>query len=115
MSWRAPPSDARSDACLPEQRPKGRPMKTNPNTKAASLRVAIYARFSSDLQNDRSCEDQMVLCRDYAKRHGWHVAATFHDAALSGATIHGRAGYQRLLHAASNHQFDVVLAEDLDR
>src|SRR5262249_10596120 len=31
--------------------------------------AAIYARFSTDPQNERSVEDQIALCRDYAARH----------------------------------------------
>jgi site-specific DNA recombinase len=30
------------------------------------LRAAIYARYSSDNQNDKSVEDQIELCRELA-------------------------------------------------
>ena len=45
-------------------------------------RVAIYARYSSDLQNPRSIEDQEALCRRWCEREGHGVVATFSDAAL---------------------------------
>ena len=49
------------------------------------MRVAIYARFSSDLQDIRSIADQLALAREHAARQGWHVVAEFTDAAISGA------------------------------
>ena len=48
------------------------------------LRAAIYARFSSDLQRDRSIDDQIAVCRDYAARHGFHCGG-FSDRAVTGA------------------------------
>lgn len=78
-------------------------------------RVAIYARFSSDRQDERSIADQIALCRDYATRHGWTVAETFADHALSGASVHGRVEYLRLLADARASRFDIILAEDVDR
>ena len=35
------------------------------------MRVAIYARFSSDLQRDSSIEDQVRNCRNYAASKGY--------------------------------------------
>ena len=32
--------------------------------------VAIYARYSSDLQDERSLDDQVRQCREYAERQG---------------------------------------------
>ncbi|WP_375787125.1 recombinase family protein [Bradyrhizobium sp. Pha-3] len=58
-------------------------------------RAAIYARYSSDLQNPRSIEDQAALCRRWCEREGHEVTEVFSDAALSGASIHGRAGPAR--------------------
>jgi DNA invertase Pin-like site-specific DNA recombinase len=51
------------------------------------MRVAIYARFSSDLQDIRSIADQLALAREHAARQGWHVVAEFTDAAISGASM----------------------------
>src|ERR1700756_4329761 len=33
--------------------------------------AAIYARFSTELQNEKSTEDQIALCQRYAARHQW--------------------------------------------
>ena len=83
--------------------------------KATMARVAIYARYSSDLQNPRSIEDQEALCRRWCEREGHGVVATFSDAALSGASIHGRAGLKSMIAGAVERQFDVVVVESFDR
>jgi site-specific DNA recombinase len=46
------------------------------------IRVAIYARFSSDLQNDKSVDDQIAFCRDVCARNGMTVVLTFEDRAV---------------------------------
>lgn len=79
------------------------------------MRAAIYARFSSDLQNERSTADQIRLCRDYALREGHSVVAVYEDAAASGASIHGRDGMRRLLADAERGGFDLLLAESMSR
>jgi DNA invertase Pin-like site-specific DNA recombinase len=78
------------------------------------MRAAIYARFSSDLQRDQSLEDQIRLCKTRIKREGWHLVSTYTDRALSGAS-QLRPGYQKLQDDARSREFDVVVAEALDR
>lgn len=78
-------------------------------------RVAIYARYSSDNQNEASIEDQFRICRDQAKRESWKVIGCYKDAAISGSTVILRPGIQMLLQDAQAGQFDIVLAEALDR
>jgi DNA invertase Pin-like site-specific DNA recombinase len=78
------------------------------------MKVAIYARYSSDNQRDPSIADQLRICREYAARQGWTVTQEFTDHAISGATLL-RSGFQALMRDALNRRFDVVLAESLDR
>jgi site-specific DNA recombinase len=78
------------------------------------MKVAIYARYSSDNQRDASIADQLRICREYAARQGWIVTQEFTDHAVSGATLL-RAGFQSLMSDALDRRFDVVLAEALDR
>lgn len=78
-------------------------------------RAAIYARFSSDLQSDRSIEDQEVLCREVCGRAGYSVVATYEDRALSGTSTTQRAGFQAMMKAAALRSFDVIVVEDIDR
>ena len=78
------------------------------------MKVAIYARYSSDNQRDASIADQLRVCREFASRQGWTVVQEFTDHAISGATLL-RSGFQALMRDALNRRFDVVLAESLDR
>ena len=78
-------------------------------------RAAIYARFSSDLQRDRSIDDQVALCREYAGRNGYEIVAIFEDRAITGASIQLRAGIQTMLRAAKTNAFEFVIAELLSR
>jgi site-specific DNA recombinase len=77
--------------------------------------AAIYARFSTELQNEKSTEDQIALCRTYAARHQLDVVATFEDKARSGASVFGRDGLMQLMDAARQNLFTVVTVEALDR
>jgi DNA invertase Pin-like site-specific DNA recombinase len=78
------------------------------------MKVAIYARYSSDNRRDASIADQLRICSEFAARQGWTVVQEFTDHAISGATLL-RSGFQALMRDALNRRFDVVLAESLDR
>lgn len=82
--------------------------------RAEKVRVALYARYSSERQSENSIEDQFHICRARAVREGWQVIAEFHDAAISGATD-DRPGFRSLQDAIRADQVDIVLAEALDR
>jgi DNA invertase Pin-like site-specific DNA recombinase len=77
--------------------------------------AAIYARYSSDLQKDRSIPDQVALCESYAKREGLKVVAHFADRAKSGTSMHDRDGLEGLRNAAKAGAFDTVVVESSDR
>ncbi|MCA1433114.1 recombinase family protein [Bradyrhizobium sp. BRP20] len=79
------------------------------------IRAAIYARFSSDRQKDRSIDDQIALCRDLCAREGMAVISTFEDRAMSGSAAINRPGFQALMQAAETRLVDVIVAEDMDR
>ncbi|MET3923904.1 recombinase family protein [Devosia sp. 2618] len=81
----------------------------------STARAAIYARFSSDLQNERSCEDQVAWCEAWAERQGLYVVAAFSDEAVSGASVHNRPRLAGMLRMAKEKRFDVLVCEDLDR
>jgi site-specific DNA recombinase len=79
------------------------------------MRAAIYARFSSDLQDLRSIADQVDLARRYAEGRGLHVVDVYDDAAISGASTLNRPGLLRLIADAQARKFDVIITESLDR
>jgi len=78
-------------------------------------KVALYARYSSDNQSVASIEDQFRVCRERARREGWKIVGTHHDAAVSGASMILRPGVRALLQDAQRGMFDLVLAEALGR
>jgi site-specific DNA recombinase len=79
------------------------------------MRVALYARYSSDLQNQRSAEDQFAALRLVVQARGWQEVAAFSDLGISGANLNNRPGVQTLLRQAERGAFDVVFTEALDR
>ena len=79
------------------------------------MRAAIYARYSSDLQSETSIDDQVRLCREYAERNNMDVSAVFTDYAISGGNLNNRPGMLSLMQAAKVNDYDVVIAEALDR
>ncbi|WP_083480435.1 recombinase family protein [Jannaschia seosinensis] len=90
---------------------------TTRSSSEAPRRVALYARYSTDMQSPMSVEDQFRLAERYAAREGWIIVDRFSDRAISGTASHDRADFLRLSEALSSQTrgFDVVLAESLDR
>jgi DNA invertase Pin-like site-specific DNA recombinase len=78
------------------------------------MRAAIYARYSTDLQSAASVEDQIRLCAERAEREGWSVVRQDADRGISGASLL-RPGLQAMLQGAARGEFDVLIAEALDR
>lgn len=79
--------------------------------------AVLYARYSTDMQHERSIEDQLALCEKYAARENLKIVERFSDRAKSGATMFDRHGLRHLLDAAKEkpRQFDAVVVESLDR
>lgn len=78
------------------------------------MKVAIYARYSSDNQRDASIADQLRICRLHAEKQGWQVVEEYTDHAISGASLL-RPGIQALISDATRGRFGLVLAEAMDR
>src|SRR5262249_39641225 len=80
------------------------------------MKVAIYARYSSENQRPESIEDQIRACREVAAARGYGVdgAHIYRDDAKSGA-LRDRPGLEALLAAARTQQFQAVLVDDLSR
>ena len=80
------------------------------------MKVAIYARYSSENQRPESIEDQIRGCQELAAARGYSVDPThiYTDAAKSGAS-RDRPGLEALLAAARARQFEAVLVDDLSR
>ena len=84
--------------------------------KIATGRVGIYARYSSDLQNESSIDDQARRAREAIARSGGDPtkAVVFPDYAVSGGSME-RPGLEALLRAVEAGRIDVILTEDVSR
>src|SRR5215471_19834831 len=80
------------------------------------MKVAIYARYSSENQRPESIEDQIRGCEELAAERGYSVdpAHIYRDEAKSGAS-RDRSGLEALLAAVRAHEFQAVLVDDLSR
>lgn len=78
------------------------------------MKVALYARYSSDLQRQASIADQFRTCERFAEREGWPITKRYEDKAVSGSK-NDRPGYQQMLADAKARAFDVLLVDDLSR
>jgi site-specific DNA recombinase len=78
------------------------------------MKVALYARYSSDAQRDASIADQLRECRAHAERQGWQIVEEYTDHAVSGASLL-RPGIQALMADAAKGRFQCVVAEAMDR
>lgn len=79
-----------------------------------ALTAAIYARYSSNSQNDASIEQQVAECTVYAQQNGLKIVATFEDRAISGRSDK-RPGFQKMIRAAERHEFQVLLTYKSNR
>lgn len=84
-------------------------------TPEAGARAVVYGRFSSDMQNPKSAEDQIAEGEKICGRHEWVVADTFMDKSKSGRSIKKRPGYLNMMDMAVSGQVDVIVVEDLSR
>jgi DNA invertase Pin-like site-specific DNA recombinase len=77
---------------------------------------AIYARYSSELQNPRSCDDQVTELRQVLERRGgtFDRKLVFSDSEVSGG-VWLRDGLQALLMAVETGRIKRIFVEDLSR
>lgn len=52
--------------------------------------AVIYARFSSEKQNEQSIEGQLRICNQYAQANGLPVLDNYIDRAMTGKTTSER-------------------------
>lgn len=81
-------------------------------------KVALYARYSSDLQKDTSVEDQFAELERAAKRLGLQLDKKYYfaDRGVSATSLFDRPGLTReLIGAAQRREFEAVLVEATDR
>jgi site-specific DNA recombinase len=79
-------------------------------------RAAMYARYSSELQDEKSIDDQLRECRAAADRNDHQIPAEllYADEAVSG-TVRHRVHLDRLLQDAADGKFRVLYFYSLSR
>jgi site-specific DNA recombinase len=80
------------------------------------MKVAIYARYSSENQRAKSIDDQIRVCQKYIETndHSFSEEHIYTDEALSGSLLQ-RPGLLALERAMENKEFDAVAVDDLSR
>lgn len=78
------------------------------------MNAVVYARYSSERQNEKSIEDQIQACEEYAKANDLNIIKIYMDKAKSGKNDN-RPGFQRMLADSKERKFKVVLCWKLDR
>ena len=87
----------------------------SPTSSTHSRHAAIYARYSTNLQDQRSIKDQIYYCRKHLQTIGVISTTTYADAATTGTNFHQREALQKLLLDIANGTIDLVCTEALDR
>ena len=80
----------------------------------ARKNAVIYARYSSQGQNEQSIEGQIRICKEYAENNGFTVVKTYTDKARTG-TNDSRPEFQRMIKDADNGQFEYIIVYMFDR
>ena len=82
--------------------------------KVNNNNAVIYARYSSDKQNEQSIEGQIRVVKEYAKRNNIPIINTYIDRAISGRSD-DRPEFQKMINDSKNRQFGYVLVYKFDR
>ena len=78
------------------------------------MKVAAYARYSTDKQTENSIAAQLDCIIKYCQTNGHEIAATYIDEAMTGTNTE-REGFINLVCGARNHQFECVVIYDISR
>lgn len=78
------------------------------------MKAVIYARFSSEKQNEASIEGQLRECMQYAEFNNIQVVGNYIDRAQSAKTDH-RPEFQHMIKDSYKHGFDCIIVWKLDR
>ena len=77
-------------------------------------KCVIYARYSSEKQNEQSIQGQVDVCTKWIKAQDMAIVDIYHDEAMSGKTDR-RPDFQKMIHDAEKGKFDFVVVYKLDR
>lgn len=82
-------------------------------------RVVIYARMSSDLQNERSIQQQIEQIHGRLRSNGlnWEVVRIYEDSGISGRTERKRPGFQQMMAdiRLGRQNVDLIVIDTMER
>lgn len=76
--------------------------------------AVVYARFSSNRQQETSIEGQLSAARKYAAEKGYTIVREYCDRAKTG-TNDNREEFQKMLSDCAKKQFSVIIVWKVDR
>ena len=76
--------------------------------------AVIYARFSSQSQDEQTIEVQRKACYDFAERHGYNVVDVYVDEAKTGRNDN-RPAFKKMLQDSEKGNFQYVIVYKYDR
>lgn len=76
--------------------------------------AVIYARYSSERQNEQSIEGQLRVINQFAEKEGYTIIDTYIDRAMTGRND-DRPSFQKMISDSFNKAFQYVLVYKLDR
>lgn len=80
------------------------------------MNAVIYARYSSEKQQEISIEGQVRVCREYCERNDWDVVDVYTDRALSASkNALRRDAFQQMIRDSARRKFDLVVVYKLSR
>ncbi len=76
--------------------------------------AVIYARYSSQGQNEQSIEGQIRICTEFAENNSYTVVKIYTDKARSGTNDH-RPDFQKMIADADSGAFEQIIVYKFDR
>lgn len=74
-----------------------------------------YGRHSSEMQNEKSSDDQLQVNRAVAERYRWIIKKEFTDESRSGRTSRNRPGFNKMIDLALAGHAQFIIVEDISR
>ncbi len=91
--------------------------KTKTSHKKKKLKVAAYARVSTEMDEQQSSyEAQVSFYTDYIKSHeGWQFIAVFADRGITGTSTKNRTNFNKMVKIALMGGIDLILTKSISR
>lgn len=78
------------------------------------IRAVLYARFSSNRQNETSIDAQRRAIEEYALKNKIKIVSEYIDRATTGKKLDGRENMKQMIADSKFGFFDVVLIHKTD-